>query len=440
MISSVDKIFYFARLNQNVLEHLLFAFYLILFAWLVTKVKFFTSSGLTSSQLVILFLFKVMAGIFYGWIGIYYGEMAKMIDTWGYHFESLQEYALLKKDPLIFFTNLFQSNYEGGYGNFLSTENSWWNDVKANMLIKIMAIFNLFSFGQYYTNIIFYSFFTMFGPMAIYRVMKDHYSMGNLAVLLACFFIPSFLYWTSGLHKEGLIFFGLAMVIYHFYFGFKEDRFRLTRILAIIACLFLILILRNFLIIILLPPLLGWMLSEKFKKPVLVFITIAAVSVILFFTSKYIDPQLDLPQATLTKQKEFFNLSGGSTVPVKELEPDFIGFVKNAPQALSLSIIRPYPSDVSHLLSLAAAIEINILLFLFIIFLIWKKKGNKISALLLFLLFFSFAELMMVGYTVNNLGAIVRYRSIVLPLLLIPVVANINWKRINELVFKNDIK
>jgi len=60
--------------------YILFAAYLIFFAWLVTKVKFFTASGLTSSQLVIIFLLKVMAGIFYGWIGVYYGEMAQMLD------------------------------------------------------------------------------------------------------------------------------------------------------------------------------------------------------------------------------------------------------------------------------------------------------------------------------------------------------------------------
>jgi len=46
--------------------------------------------------------------------------------------------------------------------------------------------------------------------------------------------IPSFLYWTSGLHKEGLIFVGLSLMIYHFYFGFKEKKFPFYRILLIL--------------------------------------------------------------------------------------------------------------------------------------------------------------------------------------------------------------
>jgi hypothetical protein len=70
-----------------------------LFAWLVTKVKFFTRAGLSQSQLVILFLLKVMAGIFYGWIGLYYGGLAQMWDTWSFHTNSIQEYHLLFNIP-----------------------------------------------------------------------------------------------------------------------------------------------------------------------------------------------------------------------------------------------------------------------------------------------------------------------------------------------------
>src|SRR5947208_1887988 len=145
--------------------------------WRATKLlfnqfKFFTQSGLSKPQLVIIFLVKVMAGIFYGWIGVYYGKMAKMVDTWAYHYESLQECAMLKSDPLAFFSSIFHTNYNNGYLKFLSTHNSWWNDVKATFLIKVMAIFDLFSFGHYYVNVIFYSFISLFGSVALYKIMR----------------------------------------------------------------------------------------------------------------------------------------------------------------------------------------------------------------------------------------------------------------------------
>ncbi|MDQ6608467.1 MAG: hypothetical protein M3Y85_01445, partial [Bacteroidota bacterium] len=97
----------------------------------------------------------------------------------------------------------------------------------------------------------------------------------------------------------------------------------------------------------------------------------------------------------------------------------------------------PYPSDVRHLLSLAAACEINFLLLLFVVFLIWRRKGTPSNPFLLFCLFFSFSVLMMIGYTVDVLGAIVRYRSIVLSLLIVPIAAQIDWARINRSFFNN---
>jgi len=420
------------------LDHLLFAAYLIFFAWLVTKIKFFTRSGLTTPQLIILFLLKVMAGIFYGWIGVYYGNMAQMVDTWAYHHESLAEYRLLMQEPSQFFSSLFHNTYEGGYTNFLVTQNSWWNDLKANFFIKVLALFNLLSFGHYYINLIFFSFITLFGPVALYRVMKDVFPSRKIPVLLATFLVPSFLYWTSGLHKDGLIFLGFALVIYHLYFGLKEARFRIYRLIPILLGLLLVLALRNFLIITLFPALLAWVLSVRLRsRPIWIFSAIYLVFIILFFTSKWLHPKLDFPQAVVIKQQEFLKLGGGSAVYVDHLEPAFGSFVTNAPQAFFLSTIRPYPSDVRHLLSLAAAVEIGLLLLLFMLFLLMRKNGVRLSPFMLFCLFFSFSVLLMIGYSVNVLGAIVRYRSIVFPFLVVPMMAMIDWERLGRVLFDN---
>lgn len=413
--------------------YLLFAAYLILFAWLVTKTKFFTNSGLSNSQLVILFLLKVMAGIFYGWIGIHYGSLAKMIDTWVYHIEGLQEEKILTTHPIEFFTSIFKT-YQGGYARFFSTHDSWWNDIKANFFIKILAIFDVLSFGNYYINVIFYSFISFFGPIAVFRIMKDVFPTQLFPVLIASFLVPSFLYWTSGLHKEGFIFLGLSLMLYQFYFGFKKKTFTFHRIIFILLGLIMILISRNFLVVPLLPPLLAWFLCQKIKtKPLLIFSTVFFFALVVFFAAKYISPSLDFPQYTVTKQQEFLKLEGNSSIPVKALQPGFASFFNNAPQAFSLAVLRPYPSDVRHLLSLAAASEVILLLIFFVIFLFIRKKGTSLSPFLLFCIFFSFGILIMIGYSVNNLGAIVRYRSIVFPLLLAPMAAKIDWNRIGKL-------
>jgi hypothetical protein len=196
----------------------------------------------------------------------------------------------------------------------------------------------------------------------------------------------------------------------------------------------LILALRNFLIVVFIPALTAWAISAKSNvSPWLSFAVVYVFFTVLFFTAKYAHPALDFPSAVTAKQQAFIAHTGGSVVEVKPLVPDFSGFVINAPQAFSLAVIRPYPNDVRHLLSLAAAIEVNFLILLFFAFLIWREKSTSINPFLLFCVFLSFSVLMMIGYTVNFLGAIVRYRSIVLPFLIVPMVARIDWSRIKSL-------
>lgn len=382
-----------------------------------------------------------MAGIFYGWVGIYYGNHAQMVDTWSFHYSSIKETRLLYENPHEYFVNLFRDPYKGGVTKFLESNYSYWNDLKGNFFIKILSVFNIFSFGNYYTNVIFYSFISLFGPVAIYRVMNDLYPGKKLQVLIAVFLIPSFIYWTSGLHKEGLLFLGFSLVIFNIYFALKKKKISVPNTIFILLGVTLVLALRNFLIVILVPALVAWFLSARFpKRPLVVFAVCYVFFVAFLFTAKYIYSNLDFPQAVVTKQKEFVALVGNSSVPMKKLEPSFSSFIENIPQAISLSILRPYLSDVRHILSLAAATETDVLLFLFLTFLFWKKRNGKSVQSLIFIyfcLFLSFSVLLTIGYVVNNLGAIVRYRSIVLPLLLTPVFCGMDWERINNLLFSN---
>ncbi|MBI3138471.1 MAG: hypothetical protein HYZ15_07805 [Sphingobacteriales bacterium] len=422
------------------MEYLLFAGYLFLFAWLVTRVKFFTRSGLSKSQLIIILLLKVLAGIFYGWIGIYYSGHARMWDTWNFHTNGLYEYHLLLNNPHDYFTNLFQTSYADGFSRFFESSDSYWNDLKGSFFIKLLSVFNIFSQGHYYVNVIFYSFFTLFGAMAIFRVMNDAFPGKRLTILLATFLIPSFLYWTSGIHKEGLIFTGIALCVYSIYFGNKEKRFSARKITALAAGLLLVLTLRNFLVVLLLPALLTWLLANRYpQKGKWIFGIAYLFFVFLFFTAKHLSSRLDFPQAVADKQQEFVKLKGKTTVPIRELEPTATGFLKNTPQAISLSMFRPYPGDVHHFLSLAASVEINLLLGLFLLFLWRRADGSRSGPLLYFCIYFSVSVLLAIGYSNNNIGAIVRYRSIIIPLLVIPMIAQTDWSFISRLI-RNSIK
>lgn len=381
-----------------------------------------------------------MAGIFYGWIGLYYGGMAQMSDTWGFHNNSILEYNLLQSNPREYFTNLFHNPYDGGFQKFFNADASYWNDLKGNAFIKVLSVFDILSFGHYYVNVIFYSFITLFGPIALYRVMTDVFPSRRIPVILATFLVPSFLYWTSGIHKDGLIFLGISLIVYHLYFGFKEKKYSWKRVLGVTLGLTILLVLRNFLIVIMIPAILVWLLANRKPRYGLAIFSLSYLTlIIIFFTIRYINPEFDFPLAVVTKQQEFLKLQGNSSIPIEELEPTAASFLKNIPVAFTLSTIRPYPGDVRHILSLAAAVEVNMLLLLFLVFLVLRKSDLQSRNFIYFCLFFSFSLLLAIGFSVNNLGAIVRYRSVIIPLLVVPMAAQIDWKRLNDYFF-NGIK
>jgi hypothetical protein len=271
--------------------------------------------------------------------------------------------------------------------------------------------------------------------------MNDAFPGKRMNILLATFLVPSFLYWTSGLHKEGLIFTGISLIIYSIYFGSIEKKWGFKRISALLTGLLLLLFLRNFILVIIIPAIIAWLAATRWPKYGLAIFTVVYVfSGIFFFVAKYADSRLDFPQAVVNKQQEFIKLKGGnSSIPIKKLEPNAVSFLKNTPQAINLSTIRPYPSDVRHILSLAASLEINLLLLLFLVFIVWHRNGLKSRNLIYFCIFFSFSVLLAIGFSVNNLGAIVRYRSIIMPFLIVPMLASLDWSRVAR-IFSDNIK
>lgn len=424
------------------MDYLLFILYLVLFSWLVTRISFFTKTGLSKPQLVIIFLLKVIAGIFYGWMGHFYGGLAQMVDTWNYHQAGILEYHLLGDNPKEYFTNLFIDPYHNeGAATFFSSKDSYWNDLKYNTFIKILSVFDIFSFGYYYVNVIFYAFISLFGPVAIYRVMADVFPNRKNIILYTTFLVPSFLYWSSGIHKEGLIFVGIGLIIFHIYFGNKEKKWDTKRWSGVLFGLFILFLLRNFVLAVILPAILAWLLANRWSKYGLAcFAGVYLFSSIAFFTFRYVDPRLDFPEAVVNKQQAFIQLVGSSSIPIEELKPTVWSFVANTPQAISLSSLRPYPKDVKHLLSLAAAVETQLILLLFLFFLFFRRR-EKIESknVLYFCVFFSMTLLLAIGFSVNNLGAIVRYRSVTLPLLVGIMVVQTNWKTIG-LIFNGKNK
>ncbi len=215
-------------------------------------------------------MIKISAGIFYGW---FYSLSAYKpgSDTWRYFDLSKPETDWLLKDPVGFIKDLFHYSYQQS-GNIFSGENSYWNDLKSNTIIKLMAVFNVFTSKNYYANIIFFNFLFFFGPVAFFRVMNKLYPQKKLLLILVIFFMPSFLFWCSGSHKDGLIFSAISLSIYFFQAQLMQKKFNLKYSLLIVICFLTLFVLRNFIAFLLAAAFIAWLISNRFaQKKILVF-------------------------------------------------------------------------------------------------------------------------------------------------------------------------
>ncbi len=416
---------------------LLFIGYLIALSWLLSRLSFFRSSGLSRLQLILLYVLKVAVGIFYGWLGIYYGSTANMTDTWFFHTGGLQEEQLLLNNPARFFSELFEDPYEDGRLKLLSTENSYWNDIKSNALLKGLGLLNLITGGYYLVNVLFYNFFGMIGVICYFKVLTDRFSVSRTAAGISAILLPSVIFWTSGIHKEGILLTATGCITYIVYTAGKDGKWTLKRLLLLALALTLLLIFRNHLLFALLPALLLWLILQRYPRhPLRTTLILYSALTILFFISPYLSDKTDLPGAVARKQLEFLALKGKSSLAVDTLKPTPLGFLANLPQSVDMALTRPHFSNVRHLLSMAAFLEV--MLWLLILFL-WLRFRAKEShwpqkPVDYFLIAFSISTILIIGLSINNLGAIARYRSVVLTPLLAPLIAGIDWRKLISMI------
>jgi hypothetical protein len=405
------------------LEIIVFLIYLLLFNWLITRIPFFIHAGINKWVLIVLFTLKVLAGLGYAW---FYQQPAYFegSDTWRYFNISLGETDWLLKDPIAFWKDIFVSGYTQP-GNLFSGNNSYWNDLKSNIVIKLLAICNVFTGKNYYAAIPFFNFLFFFGPIALYRLAKQVFNIHTYVLIACLFLLPSVLFWCSGIHKDGLILSATALILYFFQQQLLQNKLSISNMLIILFCVVVVFALRNFMALLLLPALLVWLIIWRYQvKSWVVVAAVYGLGIILFFVSPYFSESANLPGYVIEKQTEFKQLSGSSLIAVPPLENNINSFIHFLPSAFDIAFFRPHITEIKNKSYIPAATEI-ICLWLFVLTAIimgYKNKNNRQQqALTAALLCFAISFLLLAGFTIPFSGAIVRYRAVILPFLLIPV-------------------
>lgn len=411
-------------------EYLLFVFYFSTVFWSLHQWSFFKTSGLTLKQLRLLLALKIAGSLT---ASIYFIQ-SNTIDYLNFNNEGFLQYKILISQPRSFFNDLTTDIKNYGWGGIFSASHSFWANIRFSFIYKLIAIFDLFSHGNFYLNSMIFSSLVFIGNVSLFKIFNSIYENQKIKIIFVCFFIPSMLLYTSCVHKDGLVFIGISMVAYLLYFLNTQYKSVFKPLILFFLFISMLFILRNHIVLALIPSIIlsRLYLSLKTKKLIKLGVLYAGM-IAVFFWVQFHDS--NLAQIMINRKSDFKTASIGNTdIALNELKPNIISFLYNLPQALNHSFLRPYLFEFKSTSVNLAAVEILMFEFLLLLFIVFRKRNSdqlhwfNVFGICLMLHLF-----LIIGYTIPNIGAIVRYRSVFWIFLITPVFCNIDEKKISWL-------
>ncbi|MBK7958913.1 MAG: hypothetical protein IPK03_12920 [Bacteroidetes bacterium] len=310
---------------------------------------------------------------------------------------------------------------------------------KTFFFVKMCSWLGLISFNNYTVIALFLAVFSFATSWKFYKMCCDLYPKMWKTMGYIVFYIPSVIFWGSGLFKDTITYGSILLLTASFYFAFhKKDRVVYHLFLMLMSAYFLQNI-REFLLITILPPLIIWYVLQ-FKNvirsakvrfligPVFAIVGIAGGTLVISSLTSS-DEQLKT-QNLKDKSKGFQQWhssegAGGSSYTLGDMDYTNIGIIKKIPAAINVTLFRPYLFEVRNPVMLIAGIESLFFLFLtlgvikevkFGVFLYFFDNAN-VFFFLLFSLVFAFVA----GFNSYNFGALVRYKIPCMPYFLIGI-------------------
>ena len=426
-----------------IIEILLTLLYLGLFIFILLKLPFFRDENIHKNALPVVLIIKVALGTILALIYTYYYPDRLKADVFKYFDDSKIMFDALLHKPGDYFRMLFGIDNNSAYfDNYYTQMNNWYRQYESNIyndshiIIRFNALVRLFSFGFYSVHTVFMSFIAITGQMALYKFFKKNADLKPVLIFIAVFLIPSVLFWSSGVLKEGLLLFGLGFFIYYSYSLIQRFSFR--SLFWIAFSLILLAYLKFYIIASLLPLLLThfWCIKTNNRYIFFKYVFTIALLLIIGFNFHHVFPGYNLIEIMVNKQNDFFYLAldqnSGSLFYVEKLKPYFISFLINTPKAIVNVFFMPHIFIKQSVLSLFSAFE-NLMFFILLIITLFNfKKKLKVNSFFIFCLVFTLFTFALIGLTTPVYGAIVRYKIPALPFMIILMFLCLDFEKLKN--------
>lgn len=372
---------------------------------------------------------KIAAGIL---LGLLYKFHYKGGDTFFYYQEAgtITNYFLGHPGRIIqiFFATLEIPDLKDGI--------VFYDQPRALLFSKIISVFYLVTGGNYWIIGAFLSLINFICIHLLVSELNKGFKGIKKATVFAFYFLPTFVFWTSGLLKESLAIGALAVAVaLVLRFIRTEEYGKFKDWLYLIISAILLWELKYYYAAIAIPMLAGILIfniASKRKKvhPVLLFAVFFA-GVLSFSNLTY---NLDFSRIlTVIYDNHQIGLasSGNDAIHYHTFDGSLNGFLLNLPLAFFSGLFRPSIFDASNPLQFLAAVE-NLMVFVFSIAALWKLRQKIFvkNTFVIATLMYVFSLCIFLAFAAPNFGTLSRYKVGYWPFFVLLVfIANFQKKR-----------
>ncbi|MGB0423351.1 MAG: hypothetical protein ACPGED_03470 [Flavobacteriales bacterium] len=381
-------------------------------------------------------LLKIVGGVAFALIyTLYYGGG----DTTNYYQTALAYVNLFQDD----IPSFFQAYFGGGTAEVKSLFNhntgyplaTYFFDDRTRAMTKILVPFMIISGKSYFIATLWISVFTYAGLWRLYQVFVGHFPQFQRNLAIGILFMPSVVFWGSGILKDSVT---LAATCYFIEatndFTLKKGSlfFKSFRIFVSSA---VIILLKPYILIVLLPGTLIWFFYARIKKiknryfrsVIVPFTYVFILSSSYFLLTQLGDsfgkfaPEKALETAVVTQhdlKQEYYK---GNSFDIGDFDASYTSLASKFPAAVTAGLYRPFIWESKNVVMLLSGIEnffILIMTVLVIVRIRWRLMWKLIAdhPIILYSLIFAVLFAFMIGITTSNFGALVRFKIPLIPI------------------------
>lgn len=362
-------------------------------------------------------------------------------DTFAYHsYGSRIIWEAFADDPAKGLSLLFSDGtYEAS--TYTYARKIWYyRDQQSFFVIRVAALFDLVTFSSYSGTAVLFAVVSFTGAWLLFRTFYTIYPDFHRWIALSCLFIPTVFFWGSGIFKDTLTLAALGISTFYLYRLLIEGKISWRYIFVICISFWIVYAIKKYILLSFLPAIILWVFSHYLVKVpsvmarmVMIPFVAAMVGVMGYFTIVKVaedDPRYNLEKLAQTAQITAYDIrymtgkDAGSGYSLGALDGSFGSMIRLAPQAINVSLFRPYLWEVRNPLMLLSALE-GFAMLLFTIFVI-IRSGMRFFRYtgkpdIIFCFTFSIVFAFAVGVSTYNFGTLSRYKIPMMPFYLLGI-------------------